>query len=208
MTGLPRGAVACDDQGVVASLGGRLLVASPLLLDPNFERAVVLICAHHEDGTLGLVLNRPLRTPLPAALPEWRVEAWQAEVAPPATLFAGGPVAPTSALGLARRAPGSPEPAGWSAVTPELGFIDLRPLHEQPRGGPRTLSALRVFAGHAGWGADQLETELAEGAWYVLDVDRGDAFSADPAGLWSRVLRRQGGELTLLASYPRDPSLN
>jgi len=67
---------------------------------------------------------------------------------------------------------------------------------------------LRVFIGYAGWGAGQLEDEIEEGAWYVLDADPEDALSSQPGGLWRFVLKRQGGKLALVANFPVDPNLN
>jgi putative transcriptional regulator len=65
-----------------------------------------------------------------------------------------------------------------------------------------------VFAGYAGWGSGQLQDEIDEGAWYVLPGDPADPFMADPQRLWQAVLRRQGGDLALVATYPDDPRLN
>ena len=70
------------------------------------------------------------------------------------------------------------------------------------------ITSLRVFAGYAGWGSGQLQAEIDEGAWYVLPGEPADPFMADPARLWQAVLRRQGGELALVATYPDDPRLN
>jgi putative transcriptional regulator len=67
---------------------------------------------------------------------------------------------------------------------------------------------LRVFAGYAGWEGGQLERELAEGAWYVLDADPEDALTSEPGGLWRFVLRRQGGKLALVSNFPADPTMN
>jgi hypothetical protein len=95
---------------------GRLLVASPLLEDPNFARTVVLICAHGDEGTLGLVLNRPLE----ASVVD-HVAVWSEFCSPPAWIFAGGPVAPSTVLGLARA-----EPSALGTVFEgDLGLIDL-----------------------------------------------------------------------------------
>jgi putative transcriptional regulator len=79
------------------SLGGRLLVATPLLGDPNFRRTVILIVEDDPDeGTLGVVLNRPTEVPLGQVL-----EAWTGLVTGPPVVFRGGPVSPNSALALA-----------------------------------------------------------------------------------------------------------
>ena len=73
---------------------------------------------------------------------------------------------------------------------------------------PPELYRLRVFAGYAGWGSGQLQAEIDEGAWYVLPGAPADPFMSDPQRLWQAVLRRQGGELALVATYPDDPRLN
>lgn len=112
----------------VSSLTGRLLVATPALADPNFERAVVLLLDHDEEGSLGVVLNRP---------------------------------------------------------TP----VDVGDILE-------------------GWGPGQLEDELGEGAWYVVESEPGDVSCPAPERLWREVLRRQRGDLAMVATYPDDPSLN
>ena len=67
---------------------------------------------------------------------------------------------------------------------------------------------LRIFAGYAGWGPGQLEEEMELGAWWALEAEPEDMFSDDPAELWKRVLRRQGGVLAIAAASPLDPSLN
>lgn len=180
------------------TLAGRLLVAAPALLDPNFARSVVLVCRQDERGALGVVLNRPLEDELAEYLPEWTHLA-----PPPARVFGGGPVQPEAALALGRLG-GDPPEAGWTAVTPRIGLLDLR-LDPADLWG--SLDALRVFGGYAGWGAGQLEGELAEGAWIVADAAPDDPFSEDPEGLWERVLGRRPGGLAPFAA-PGDPSRN
>src|SRR5690348_7418296 len=86
-----------DGLGVELLAAGRLLVANPLLPDPNFDRTVVLLLAYGDDGALGLVLNRPSETRLSAPLPEWEPVA-----ATPAVLFVGGPVQHQAVICLAR----------------------------------------------------------------------------------------------------------
>jgi putative transcriptional regulator len=66
----------------------------------------------------------------------------------------------------------------------------------------------RLFSGYAGWDSDQLEEEIEEGSWYVVPAEARDPISADPEGLWRRVLRRQGGALTVVAGFPEDPAMN
>ena len=141
-------------------LSGRLLVATPLLGDPNFRRTVVLVVEDEpEEGTLGVVLNRPTEVPVGQVL-----ESWTELVTGPSVVFRGGPVAPNSALALAI-VPGDAEPVGWraldgSAVMSRVGLVDLDAPPQLLAGG---IASLRVFAGYAGWGPGQLQAEIDEG---------------------------------------------
>lgn len=197
---VPVGGRVRDHGGMTeVALTGRLLVATPLLVDPNFDRTVVLVLDHDEDGTLGVVVNRPTTVGVNDVLPAWT----NLSVDPP-VVFQGGPVALDSALGIASVL-GSSEPLGWRRVYGGIGLVDL---DAPPEVLAAELSAFRVFAGYAGWSAGQLEGELAQGAWYVVDSEPDDPFTPDPTSLWHAVLRRQRGELALLATYPEDPTLN
>jgi putative transcriptional regulator len=187
------------------SLSGRLLVATPLLGDPNFRRTVILVVEDEpEEGTLGVVLNRPTEVQVGQVL-----EPWSDLVTGPTVVFKGGPVSPNSALALAL-AQGEDEPLGWrsldgSSLMSRIGLVDLEAPPELLAGG---ITSLRVFAGYAGWGPGQLRAEIEEGAWYVLAGEPTDAFLAEPERLWPAVLRRQGGEFAIVATYPDDPMLN
>lgn len=174
-------------------------MATPGLLDENFFRTVVLVVEHSEDGAAGVVLNRPTDTELTGPLSDWRRKA-----ADPPLVFVGGPVSPDSAVCLARSAPDL-LPPGFEPVVGGLGVLDLSREADESQTG---VDRLRVFAGYAGWQAGQLERELAEGAWYVLDADPEDALTSEPGGLWRFVLRRQGGQLALVSSFPPDPTMN
>jgi putative transcriptional regulator len=185
---------------------GRLLVATPLLDDPNFRRGVVLILEHDDDGgTLGVMLNRPSEVTVTQVLP-----SWDALVSGPPVLFEGGPVQTDSALALAA-VPSGQEPLGWrrlhagtSAVS-KLGTVDLDAPPEILAG---EITQMRIFAGYAGWTAGQLEAEIRDGSWYVVEAEPGDTFDSSPTGLWRSVLRRQPGELAFVATCPDDPKLN
>lgn len=182
-----------------SSLKGKLLVAAPVLVDPNFARSVVLVCEHHEEGAVGVVLNRPSEMSIPDEL-----RTWEPRVAPPPLVFVGGPVMPEGALCLAT-SPGGGAAEGWHPVLGPLGTADLGR-------GPDALDApidrARIFAGHAGWAPGQLEGEVDAGGWFLCDADPDDALTPEPDALWSFVLRRQGGRLAMVATYPEDPSLN
>jgi putative transcriptional regulator len=94
---------------------------------------------------------------------------------------------------------------GWRRVIDGLGLVDL---DIPPEVLAPEMASLRIFAGYAGWGTGQLEDELGEGAWYVVPSHAQDAFTGEPGQLWRSVLRRQGGDLAMVSTYPDDPSMN
>jgi len=181
-------------------LTGRLLVATPTLEDPNFRRTVVLVLDHSDDGALGIVVNRPLDVDVAAVLP-----AWQPYTTNPGRLFQGGPVQLDSALGLVAVPGDGREPDGVRRIIGSLGLVDLDTPPDALAGD---VAGLRIFAGYAGWSSGQLEDELGEGAWYVVDSEPRDPFTDAPEGLWRAVLRRQRGDLALVSTYPDDPTMN
>lgn len=181
---------------------GSLLVASPSLADPNFFRSVVFILAHDEDdGSLGVVLNRPSPIPVDEIVPGWGGLA-----ASPSVLFIGGPVQPSAAICIGRtELKDAAEAVGFAPLCGDLGTVDL---HEDPIDVPVRLAEVRVFTGYAGWGPGQLANEVGSGSWHVLEAENCDVLSGDPEGLWRRVLRRQGGWLAVLGLYPTELSSN
>lgn len=177
-----------------------LLLATPALLDPNFADTVVLLLDVDENGALGVVLNRPSAVAVSDVLDTWSAAATQPDV-----LFQGGPVGKDSALAVALLRDAADEPLGFKAVHGGLGLVDLDTpvelLADQ-------LAGLRIFAGYAGWGPGQLEAEIAEGSWYVVDGRAADAFLPDTTSLWRDVMRRQPGELAWHSTRPAHPELN
>jgi len=177
---------------------GRLLVATPILDDPNFRRTVVLLCSHDEDGSFGLVLNRPLEATVLDLVPELR-----GFVAAPPVMFAGGPVDPMQGFALARSDRPREEP-WWTTVGAGVGLLGF----ETDPAVLESIEHVRIFAGYAGWGGGQLEEEVAEEAWFVIDAWPDDAFSETPERLWHEVLRRQRSELSLYGHFPPEPGWN
>lgn len=180
------------------SLRGRLLVATPAIDSGPFLRSVVFLLDHDDAGALGVIVNRPLDSDVDDVLPDWA-----GLVNAPVCLFDGGPVAMDSALALGVVA-GTLGPPGWRQMAGRVGLVDLDgPL---PRGGE--LAGLRVFAGYAGWAPEQLEEELEEGAWIVVEASDSDLISPRPETLWRDVLRRQDGDLRFWTTFPDDPAIN
>lgn len=179
------------------SLTGQLLLASPSLLDPNFVRTVVLIGVHSAEGAMGVVLNRPSTVTVGEAIPQLQDALGALE-----PVYVGGPVQSSSIVFLAEFL--DPSPAGLLVLgrigfpAPDAGIDELA----------EATARRRVFAGHAGWGAGQLDAEVAGGDWITNPAEPQDVFAECPEELWSSVLTRKGGSYALIARMPLDPSVN
>lgn len=186
------------------SLTGRLLVGVPhesSEVDPDniFERAVVLLLHHDDQGAQGLVLNRPLDADVDQVLP-----GWQEHVSAPQRLFQGGPVGLDSAIGLASL-PGVQDTLGLKRLFGHTCVVDLDapPVLVRPH-----LAGLRIFAGYSGWTGGQVENEIEAGMWWVAEAEPADSYTADPSMLWRRVVRRQPPPVVHALTFPADLSLN
>ncbi|MFM2079047.1 MAG: hypothetical protein RJA49_2937 [Actinomycetota bacterium] len=195
---MQNGCVSSHDLPIPGSTRGRLLVATPPLADPNFDRTVVYMLEHTDDGAVGVVLNRPSEENLPDG-----IARWEDLLSRPAVLFEGGPVEIDALIALGRV--DQPDDEVWSPVVGDLGSIDLA---LDPGLVAVGVQQLRVFRGYSGWGPQQLDGELAEGAWMVLPSETGDVFAEQPEELWRTVIRRQGGRVAWVANAPDDLSLN
>jgi putative transcriptional regulator len=163
------------------SVAGKLLVAAADLTDPNFARTVVLVVDHDDEGAFGLVLNRAAAIRLDAAWEQWMKEPCAID----APVMIGGPVSgPPVALH-------TDEALADQDVVPGVYFarsIDLLLMLVADEAEP-----LRVFAGYAGWGPGQLESEIEGGSWGVTAATHGLIFG-DEATLWDRVTRHLADE--------------
>jgi putative transcriptional regulator len=179
------------------SLAGQLLLASPSLRDPNFERTVVLIGVHSAEGAMGVVLNRPSEVTVGEAAPQLEEAVDDSD-----PVYVGGPVQASSIVFLAEFL--DPALAGLLVLgrigfpTPDVEIDELSQATERSR----------VFAGFAGWGEGQLDAEIADGDWIAHAARPDDVFTELPERLWSDVLTRKGGSYALLARMPPDPSVN
>ncbi len=179
------------------SLAGQLLLASPSLLDPNFQRTVVLIGTHSEEGAMGIVLNRPSNVTVAEAVPPL-----EDALGPVEPVFVGGPVQPTAIVLLAEFT--DPSAAGLLI----LGRIGLPSAEAGIDELAEATTRRRAFAGYAGWGEGQLDAEVENGDWISHEARPQDIFTEDPESLWSGVLTRKGGSYALVARMPLDPSVN
>jgi putative transcriptional regulator len=190
------------------STRGRLLVATPPLGDPNFDRTVVYVLEHADVGAVGVVINRlddlvDDAVDLGEALALAALSEWRPLLAEPAVVFLGGPVGDDSLIALARGVGRSEE--AWGSVTETIGTVDLS---MSPDEVAERIDIVRIFRGYAGWAGGQLDAEIDAGAWMVFDATDDDLFTSTPEDLWRTVVRRQGGRLAWIADAPDDISAN
>lgn len=176
---------------------GSFLIASPILRDPNFARTVVLLCEHDdEEGSMGLVVNRPSDLTLAQTIEGFEDEAAQ-------KLWVGGPVQRDAVLVLHRNA----SVAGARPVVDGMALGgEADELLALLRGERQ--HDVRVFSGYAGWGAGQLQRELAERSWIVCPARADFVFDNDPGDTWTALLRSLGPRYAYLADIPLDPRVN
>jgi putative transcriptional regulator len=181
---------------------GTLLVAAPTMFDANFRRTVVFVIDHREEGTLGVVLNRPSDVPVDDVLPNWG-----RHVAEPQAVFVGGPVEKKTALCLAALRTGvmAATVPGVIAVRGPVALVDL---DTDPELLLPKVRGVRVFAGYSGWDSGQLANEIDREDWLIVPALPGDVLASPNRDLWSQVLRRQGIPMALLATHPGDLQRN
>ena len=175
------------------SLAPALLLSMPQLRDPNFERTVVLLCRHGEEGAFGLVVNRPVTTTGrvvvnldPPVETERELQVW-----------VGGPVEPQRSWMLVGGTLAEDDPDGGMAITPGLYLSTSPTLLRQtlePEPPPRT----RLVIGYSGWGPGQLEEELQQSSWLLAEVDPDLVFNTDPDKMWEAAIRKLGADPGLL----------
>jgi len=162
-------------------VGAILLVARKDMPDPFFRNSVVLV-TNASIAPLGVILNKPTDVKLSKALPEEKGLASRDD-----KLFFGGPVA-ADELVFVFRAATRPEEA--LPIKDDLYFSTSKVLLEKMLARESPMDGLRIFAGHAGWGAGQLEGEIQRGDWHLAPADAGTIFTAKPEGLWPELYSR------------------
>lgn len=176
---------------------GRLLISEPFLNDPNFERTVVLLCEHNQDGSFGFVLNKPSIVKVSDVINDLAVEGMA---------YIGGPVQQDTLHYLHRLA--HLEEANKIADGVYWGG-DYEALQAGLDLGNIAEDDVRFFLGYSGWGAGQLEEELSQDSWIVCDfVDDALLFDTEPDQMWRKALSNMGGRFSVYANYPIDPNLN
>lgn len=177
---------------------GSLLLAEPFLGDPNFDRSVVFIVEHNDEGTVGYVLNRPMELKiheLVSNFPEFESE-----------VYSGGPVEQENLYFLHNRPDLFPDAIRVTDTVYWGGDFEL--LKSAILLGQIEEGEIHFYLGYSGWGAEQLKGEIEEKSWRVLPPDTMDIFKTQSSELWRSALQELGGDYNLWVNAPSDPLLN
>lgn len=171
------------------------MLAHPQLKDPNFLRSVILMTAHEEEGSLGVVVNKS------SGLKLGEVDRGFADFGlEQVPLYIGGPVSSDQVL-----------LAAWK-VDPAFGefqlFFGLDPAAAKAKLEEDPLLDLRAFRGYAGWGQGQLDSELSDNAWIVSEMDGPALAKLEGDALWRHVMIKINLELGLMSLAPDSPEEN
>lgn len=176
-------------------LGGQFLIAMPALKDPNFAHTVSFVCEHSEQGALGIVINRPSDIALGEIFRQLDLKAVEPRLeARP--VYNGGPVQQDRGFVIhdgGDEWDSSLQVAVGLCVTTSRDILTAIAAGEGP---PRSLIAL----GYAGWGAGQLEREIAENAWLSVPADPAIIFELPVEKRYAASARLLGVDLSLLST--------
>ena len=179
---------------IIQSLSNHFLIAMPGLDDPNFYHTTTYICEHDENGALGVVINRPLDMQLGEILQHMNIETSNKEISS-RQVYRGGPVQNDRGFVLH-------EPSGdWEAtlkVTDSIGITSSRDILQAIAAGKGPENAI-VTLGYAGWGAGQLESELAANTWLSGPASSKIVFEIPSDERWQAAATLLGVDLNLLS---------
>lgn len=172
------------------------LLAPPSLMDPNFDRSVVLLASHEDGGATGFIINRPGRFQLHALLDDLSLTPTIKD----RDVLIGGPVQSFSGFVLYEHPAHRPAGPGMS-ISPTISISPSRDVLEQAVQG-RLHGRFELLLGYAGWGAGQLDDEIASGGWLPVDFDPELLFDVDVDARWDELYARLGIDPGEMISVP------
>ncbi len=187
--------LGCMSEGSRSSLDGKFLVAMPGMGDPRFEHAVILLCAHSEDGAMGFIVNKPSPNLRFASL----LETLGIAPAPPRRdirIHFGGPV--ENGRGFVLHSGDYLSGNATLKVSDAFGMTPTRDILEDIAKGSGPGSALLAL-GYSGWGPGQLESEILSNGWLTCDASPPIVFGEDNDSKWDAALKSIGVDAMLLS---------
>jgi putative transcriptional regulator len=176
----------------------KILVAQPFLPDPFFRRAVVLMAEHNDEGSVGFVMNKPLKMRVKDLLTNLKEADFP--------LYHGGPVSQDQLFFIHRLGTKIQESVHigngyyWNG-----NYADLISLIYKKQ---LRASDVKFFIGYSGWGEGQLEGELDHNSWFIADADYKNLMRDASSEIWGAELKKMGSKFATLAQFPDDPWMN
>ncbi len=177
---------------------GKILLAEPFMLDPNFKRSAVLLCEHNKDGSVGFIINKPLNMRIDELIdgfPEFDSE-----------VMFGGPVQ-TDTIHYIHNVGDLLEESAkvadgiyWGGNFEKLKFLISSNLILPHN--------IRFFVGYSGWSEGQLKDEMGYGSWVLAEMDANYLFKLEPAKVWNQVMYNKGDTFTVIAQMPEANNWN
>lgn len=176
------------------NLTNHFLIAMPSLADPNFYHTVTYICAHNEDGAMGIIINRPLDLSLGEVLAQMKITA-SSESIERMPIYQGGPVFTNRGFVLHQPL------KSWDScisITDDLGIATSRDILQSIATGTGPDKSL-IALGYAGWAPGQLEQEIKDNAWLNTPADTGIIFNTPHELRWQAAAGLAGVDLEKLS---------
>ena len=177
---------------------GRILVSEPSLTDRFFAHSVVLLAEHDSEGSFGLIINKPSDIRLSQITDDFPGFDPQ--------LFLGGPVKVENLYFIHTKG---------EDVEGSLKILDglywggnVRKIKEMIHENTLTKDDIRFFIGYSGWQPSQLEKELSEKSWLVLNTSADEVLKVNSENIWRKILVSMGEEYAPWVNYPDDPQMN
>ena len=177
---------------------GRLLVSEPFMQDPYFKRSVILLTEHTENGSFGLIINKPI--------PMYLNEAIENAPEFDSRLSLGGPVQKETLHYLHQL--GDKIPNSTEVMDGVFWGGDFETIKDLIESGDIQPGDIRLFVGYSGWAEGQLDSEMKSKSWIVAKADKNLLFSEKSENLWASILEKMGGNYAYMVNLPEDPRLN
>jgi len=177
---------------------GKILISEPFLLDYFFKRSVVLLAEHNEEGSFGVIINKPVTARFNDVVknfPDFDSK-----------LYLGGPVQSDSLFFI--HTLGDKIPESIEIIEDIYWGGDIEQIREMILLKELNPDDIRFFVGYSGWSPKQLDEELQRNSWVVSNITADQFLKTNPSSLWDRSLHLLGGEYKYWTSFPDDPGLN
>jgi putative transcriptional regulator len=188
---------------MTSELAPGFLVAAPSLLDPNFKRTVVLLVEHRPEGSLGFVINRPAEVRMRAMLERLGLKVGDAKAE--GAVLLGGPMLPQTGWVLFEDGERKTPTEEVVRISPRLVVSASRELLEEVAFRPGS-ERMMLILGYAGWGPNQLDQEIAQGAWIPVDFDEKIVIETPFQDRWGQALKSLGIDPARLSPQPPSES--